>query len=150
MSFETLIVERDEAVTLIRLNRPQALNALNSRLLQELAQGLDEAEADEAVRCLVLTGSERAFAAGADIKEMSDKTYAQMLRALQPIATEFWFVPVASARGEAPETLAAACPIPSRIFGTLEAALAAAPERTLVTGSLFLVGEELARLSGKD
>src|SRR6185437_7644897 len=60
MSFETLIVERDEAVTLIRLNRPQALNALNSRLLQELAQALDEAEADEAVRCLVLTGSERA------------------------------------------------------------------------------------------
>ena len=81
MSFETLIVERDEAVTLIRLNRPQALNALNSRLLQELAQALDEAEADEAVRCLVLTGSERAFAAGADIKEMSDKTYAQMFAA---------------------------------------------------------------------
>ena len=84
MSFETLIVERDEAVTLIRLNRPQALNALNSRLLQELAQALDEAEADEAVRCLVLTGSERAFAAGADIKEMSDKTYAQMF------ATDFF------------------------------------------------------------
>ncbi len=84
MSFETLIVERDEAVTLIRLNRPQALNALNSRLLQELAQVLDEAEADEAVRCLVLTGSERAFAAGADIKEMSDKTYAQMF------ATDFF------------------------------------------------------------
>ena len=81
MSFETLIVERDEAVTLIRLNRPQALNALNSRLLQELAQALDQAEADEAVRCLVLTGSERAFAAGADIKEMSDKTYAQMFAA---------------------------------------------------------------------
>jgi len=81
MSFETLIVERDEAVTLIRLNRPQALNALNGRLLQELAQALDEAEADEAVRCLVLTGSERAFAAGADIKEMSDKTYAQMFAA---------------------------------------------------------------------
>jgi len=84
MSFETLIVERDEAVTLIRLNRPQALNALNSRLLQELAQALDQAEADEAVRCLVLTGSERAFAAGADIKEMSDKTYAQMF------ATDFF------------------------------------------------------------
>src|SRR6185437_15600340 len=72
------------AVTLIRLNRPQALNALNGRLLQELAQALDEAEADEAVRCLVLTGSERAFAAGADIKEMSDKTYAQMF------ATDFF------------------------------------------------------------
>jgi enoyl-CoA hydratase/carnithine racemase len=79
MSFETLIVESPSAgVTLIRLNRPEALNALNSTLLGELAQALDAAEADEAVRCLVITGSERAFAAGADIKEMSDKSYAQM------------------------------------------------------------------------
>jgi enoyl-CoA hydratase/carnithine racemase len=78
MSFETLLVETSDGVTLIRLNRPQALNALNSQLLDELSRALDEAEADEAVRCLVLTGSERAFAAGADIKEMSDKTYAQM------------------------------------------------------------------------
>jgi enoyl-CoA hydratase len=78
MSFETLIVETAEGVTLIRLNRPEALNALNSTLLGELSAALDAAEADEAVRCVVLTGSERAFAAGADIKEMSDKTYAQM------------------------------------------------------------------------
>ncbi|MGA0606089.1 enoyl-CoA hydratase [Phenylobacterium sp. VNQ135] len=79
MSFETLIVESPSAgVTLIRLNRPEALNALNSTLLGELSQALDAAEIDEAVRCLVITGSERAFAAGADIKEMSDKTYAQM------------------------------------------------------------------------
>ncbi len=79
MSFETLIVETPSAgVTLIRLNRPEALNALNSTLLGELGQALETAEADEAVRCLVLTGSDRAFAAGADIKEMSDKTYAQM------------------------------------------------------------------------
>ena len=70
--------EADEAVALIRLNRPEALNALNTKLLDELCQALDAAEADEAVRCLVLTGSERAFAAGADIKEMSDKSYAQM------------------------------------------------------------------------
>ena len=81
MSFETLLVETSEGVTLIRLNRPQALNALNSQLLDELARALDDAEADEAVRCVVLTGSERAFAAGADIKEMSDKTYAQMFAA---------------------------------------------------------------------
>ena len=81
MSFETLIVERPSAgVTLIRLNRPDTLNALNSQLLGELVQALDAAEADEAVRCLVLTGSGRAFAAGADIKEMSDKTYAQMFQ----------------------------------------------------------------------
>jgi len=79
MSYETLIVETpSEGVTLIRLNRPEALNALNSQLLGELSAALDAAEADEDVRCLVLTGSDRAFAAGADIKEMSDKTYAQM------------------------------------------------------------------------
>ncbi|MCC7266144.1 MAG: enoyl-CoA hydratase [Caulobacteraceae bacterium] len=79
MAYETLLIETPaEGVRLIRLNRPQALNALNSQLLGELSQALDAAEADEAVRCLVLTGSERAFAAGADIKEMSDKTYAQM------------------------------------------------------------------------
>ncbi|THD74416.1 MAG: enoyl-CoA hydratase [Phenylobacterium sp.] len=78
MSFETLLVETTDAVTLIRLNRPQALNALNSLLLSELAAALDQAEADEAIHCVVLTGSDRAFAAGADIKEMSDKTYAEM------------------------------------------------------------------------
>ena len=79
MSYETLIVEPPkDGVTLIRLNRPQALNALNAQLLDELCQALDAAEADAGVRCLVLTGSDRAFAAGADIKEMSDKTYAEM------------------------------------------------------------------------
>ena len=80
MSYETLIVETESGVTLIRLNRPEALNALNSRLLGELGAALDVAEADEAVRCVVLTGSERAFAAGADIKEMSTKTYAEMFK----------------------------------------------------------------------
>ena len=79
MSYETLIVEAPSpGVTLIRLNRPEALNALNSQLLTELCAALDAAEADDDVRCVVLTGSERAFAAGADIKEMSDKSYAQM------------------------------------------------------------------------
>ncbi|MDP3173152.1 MAG: enoyl-CoA hydratase [Phenylobacterium sp.] len=80
MSYQTLIVETADGVTLIRLNRPEALNALNSQLIGELIQALDAAEADESVRCLVLTGSERAFAAGADIKEMSDKSYAQMFQ----------------------------------------------------------------------
>ncbi|UTP39598.1 enoyl-CoA hydratase [Phenylobacterium sp. LH3H17] len=80
MSYETLIVEAHDAVTLIKLNRPEALNALNSQLLAELCAALDAAEADDSVRCLVLTGSERAFAAGADIKEMSDKSYAQMFK----------------------------------------------------------------------
>ncbi|HEY1562392.1 MAG TPA: enoyl-CoA hydratase [Caulobacteraceae bacterium] len=80
VAYETLIVETAEAVTLIRLNRPEALNALNSKLLAELGEALAAAEADDEVGCIVLTGSERAFAAGADIKEMSDKTYAQMFK----------------------------------------------------------------------
>ncbi len=80
MAYETLIVEPQDGVTLIRLNRPEALNALNSQLLGELCAALDDADADDAVRCIVLTGSDRAFAAGADIKEMSDKSYAQMFK----------------------------------------------------------------------
>jgi enoyl-CoA hydratase len=77
----TLIVETTDGVMLIKLNRPEALNALNSQVLEELIQTFDAAEADEAVRCVVLTGSERAFAAGADIKEMSSKSYADMFKA---------------------------------------------------------------------
>jgi enoyl-CoA hydratase/carnithine racemase len=75
MAYETLIVETTEAITLIRLNRPQALNALNQQLADELTDALEAAEADEGVRVIVLTGSERAFAAGADIKEMAAKSY---------------------------------------------------------------------------
>ena len=81
MPYETLIVETAARVALIRLNRPEALNALNSQLMGELAAALAAAEADDAVGCIVLAGSERAFAAGADIKEMADKTYAQMFKA---------------------------------------------------------------------
>jgi enoyl-CoA hydratase/carnithine racemase len=77
MSYQTLVVETADAVTLIRLNRPEALNALNGQLMDELTAALDAAEADPAVRCMVITGSERAFAAGADIKEMASKSYAQ-------------------------------------------------------------------------
>jgi enoyl-CoA hydratase/carnithine racemase len=79
--FQTLLVETpSDGVLLVRLNRPEALNALNSTLLGELGQALDAAGADDAVRVVVLTGSEKAFAAGADIKEMSDKSYAQMMK----------------------------------------------------------------------
>ncbi|HEX8232822.1 MAG TPA: enoyl-CoA hydratase [Caulobacteraceae bacterium] len=81
MSFETLQVEHQDGVCLIRLNRPEALNALNSTLLGELAQAVSEAEADPAVGCLVVTGTEKAFAAGADIKEMSTQSYADMFKA---------------------------------------------------------------------
>jgi len=79
--FQTLLVETpSDGVLLVRLNRPEALNALNSTLLSELGRLLDTAGADDAVRVVVLTGSEKAFAAGADIKEMSDKSYAQMMK----------------------------------------------------------------------
>lgn len=80
MSYETLVVETADGVTLIRLNRPQALNALNDQLMDELTAALDAAEADDAVHAMVITGSERAFAAGADIKEMASKTYVQAYR----------------------------------------------------------------------
>ncbi|MGE0046913.1 MAG: enoyl-CoA hydratase [Hyphomonadaceae bacterium] len=76
----TLLIERDEAIAIIRLNRPQALNALNKEVVTELNAALDEIEKDDAVRCVVITGSERAFAAGADIKEMADKSYADVMR----------------------------------------------------------------------
>ncbi len=78
MAYETLIVETDAAVRVIRLNRPSALNALNAQLMDELTAALDAAEADPAIGAIVITGSERAFAAGADIKEMASKTYAEV------------------------------------------------------------------------
>lgn len=78
MAYNTLIVEIEDHVALIRLNRPDALNALNSELLEELAKALRSAEDNEKVRCIVLTGSEKAFAAGADIKEMSEKTFVEV------------------------------------------------------------------------
>ncbi|MGB3177454.1 MAG: enoyl-CoA hydratase [Albidovulum sp.] len=78
MAYETLIVEIEDDVALIRLNRPDALNALNAKLLEELGDALAGAEANDKVRCIVLTGSEKAFAAGADIKEMSEKTFVEV------------------------------------------------------------------------
>ena len=78
MTYETLIVETRDAVTLVTLNRPQALNALNGQVLSELIGAFAAYDADPSQRCLVLTGSEKAFAAGADIKEMSDQSFADM------------------------------------------------------------------------
>jgi enoyl-CoA hydratase len=75
MAYKTIIVEIEDHVALIRLNRPEALNALNTGLLGELSQALRDADANDRVRCIVLTGSEKAFAAGADIKEMSGKSF---------------------------------------------------------------------------
>ncbi len=78
MTYETLLAETHGAVTLIRLNRPQALNALNSQVLGELIAAFAAYEADPAQRCLVLTGNEKIFAAGADIKEMQAKGFSAM------------------------------------------------------------------------
>ena len=75
MSYENLIVETHGKVALIRLNRPQALNALNSALMRELKSALKDVDADAKINCVVITGSDKAFAAGADIKEMADKTF---------------------------------------------------------------------------
>jgi enoyl-CoA hydratase len=79
MSYENILVETRGRVGLVRLNRPQALNALNSALLRELAAALDTFEADAGIGCIVITGSEKAFAAGADIKEMADKSFFDAL-----------------------------------------------------------------------
>ncbi len=77
MAYETLIVETEDHVTLIRLNRPEALNALNQQILDELGRALADADAAPRVRAVVVTGSEKAFAAGADIKQMQSKTYVE-------------------------------------------------------------------------
>ena len=71
MAFETIIVEVEDHVALITLDRPDALNALNDQLLTELMTALKEAQENDKVRCIVITGSDKAFAAGADIKMMS-------------------------------------------------------------------------------
>ena len=75
MSYENIIVETRGKVGLVRLNRPQALNALNAALLGELGAAVDAFEADPDIGCIVITGSDKAFAAGADIKEMATKSF---------------------------------------------------------------------------
>ncbi|WP_122423390.1 enoyl-CoA hydratase [Pseudomonas viridiflava] len=78
MVYETILSEIRDGVGLVTLNRPKALNALNARLIDELNHALDAFETDSTIGCIVLTGSEKAFAAGADIKEMVDLTYPQI------------------------------------------------------------------------
>ena len=78
MTYETLIVETHGAVGVVRLNRPQALNALNSTVLAELKAAYADFHADENIGAIVLTGSEKAFAAGADIKEMQHLDFAEV------------------------------------------------------------------------
>lgn len=75
MAYETLIVEIEDHIATIKLNRPDALNALNAQLVSELGMALRAADTNDKVRCIILTGSEKAFAAGADIGEMAEKSF---------------------------------------------------------------------------
>jgi enoyl-CoA hydratase len=75
MAYENIVVEHDGKVAIITLNRPESLNALSSPLLRELAEALDDTEADDDIGAIVMTGSDRAFAAGADIKEMQARSW---------------------------------------------------------------------------
>jgi enoyl-CoA hydratase len=88
MAYENILVETQGAVGIVRLNRPKALNALCAALIAELGQALDAFEADPAIGCVVLTGSEKAFAAGADIKEMASKSYMDVY--LSDFITQGW------------------------------------------------------------
>ena len=78
MTYETILVEIQDAVTVIRLNRPQALNALNSQVMKDLIDAFAQFDSDPSQGCAILTGSEKAFAAGADIKEMQPRGFPQM------------------------------------------------------------------------
>ncbi|MEL6169658.1 MAG: enoyl-CoA hydratase [Pseudomonadota bacterium] len=78
MAYQTLIVDVEEHVALIKLNRPDAMNALSFELLEELEQAVREADENDKVRCLVITGSEKAFAAGADISDMAERTFVEV------------------------------------------------------------------------
>lgn len=79
MAYETITVEIEDDIASIRLNRPEAMNALNARLVSELCDALLVADGNEKVRCIILTGSEKAFAAGADIKEMAEKSFVEVM-----------------------------------------------------------------------
>lgn len=78
MAYETIIVETSDRVATITLNRPAALNAINGQLLAEVCKALEEADASDKVRCIIITGSEKAFAAGADITEMAEQSFVEM------------------------------------------------------------------------
>jgi enoyl-CoA hydratase len=75
MTYQNILVETQGRVGVIRLNRPQALNALNKALIAELTQAIEAFDADDKIGCMLITGSDKAFAAGADIKEMADKPF---------------------------------------------------------------------------
>ena len=87
-TYENILIETKGRVGIIRLNRPKALNALCAELVREMGQALDGFEKDPNIGCLILTGSDKAFAAGADIREMKDQSYQDVF--LQDFITVGW------------------------------------------------------------
>ena len=79
MSYQTLLVSTDNDVGIIQLNRPEVRNALNSHLMDELTAALDAFETDDKINAIVITGGEKSFAAGADIKDMAPRSYADVM-----------------------------------------------------------------------
>jgi enoyl-CoA hydratase len=88
MTYQNILVRTEGAIAIVTLNRPQALNALNSPMMDELSAALDGFEADDSIRCVIITGSEKAFAAGADITEMAGKNFADVYK--QDFITRNW------------------------------------------------------------
>ena len=88
MSYKNIIVEKSDEIITVSLNRPDALNALNDELMDELLKEVDSYEKDDSLRCMILTGSEKAFAAGADIKQMQLKTYMDVYK--EDFITKNW------------------------------------------------------------
>src|SRR5258706_5170614 len=88
MTYQNILVRTEGAVGIVTLNRPHALNALNSPMMDELSAVLDGFEADDSIRCVIITGSEKAFAAGADITEMAGKNFAEVYT--QDFITRNW------------------------------------------------------------
>ncbi len=88
MAYQNIVVEKRGQVGVIRLNRPEALNALNNQLMEELTQAIDALELDDEVGALIITGNEKAFAAGADIKDMKDMSFMQAY--MSDFVTQGW------------------------------------------------------------
>lgn len=88
MAFECILTEKDGSVAIVTLDRPEALNAFNRKLMDELTVALSTFDADDDIGCIVITGSEKAFAAGADIKEMAEKSYMDVF--MEDLITANW------------------------------------------------------------
>ncbi len=80
MDYQYIVVEPDPPIAVVRLNRPKVLNALNNDLIREVVDAFEALDADDGIRCMILTGNDRAFAAGADIGEMADASVVKYLR----------------------------------------------------------------------